>query len=85
MRSEFGDKACKRVYLRVIPPEGHPDIEGVIVAKAAQGRCYTEQQVEEIVERMIERLDQRFPRWEFRMVRVGFDRVNFVYAGLRGE
>ena len=81
--AEDGSPAWKRVTMRVIPPEGHPDIEGVIVAKAQPGRCYTAEAVEDIIDKMIERLDQRFPYWNFKMIRLGPDRVNFVYDGLR--
>lgn len=84
-KADTGERAWKRVTMRVIPPEGHPDLVGTIVAKAQPGRCYTEENVEEIIEKMVERLDARFPHWDFAMVRLGVDRINFVYSGLRGS
>lgn len=70
--------------MRIIPPK---DIglakEERVNFDAPPGKKWTEESEEQAVEKVVEYLDKKYPRWEFRMVRVGVGKYNFVFAGTR--
>jgi hypothetical protein len=71
----------RRVHIRIIPAEGHR--EDSYTYKAPPGRFYQLEDEGKVCERVIEFLDEKYPWWNFRMVKVGLGRYNFVYDGLR--
>jgi hypothetical protein len=67
--------------VRIIPAEGHA--EDAYAFKAPPGRFYRQEDEEKVIEKVVEHLDARYPYWNFRMVKVGAGKYNFVYDGLR--
>jgi hypothetical protein len=76
-------RKLKRITVRMIPKPGSGTKMDQTVFKAPAGRSYTEETVEMALDRVVDYLDERFPLWEFRMVKVGAGRFNFVYDGER--
>jgi hypothetical protein len=72
----------KRIVIKIFPPDGKAR-ETVFVAPP--GKVYTDASLDEAVDRAVEYLDKTFPKWNFRMAKVGSMAVNFVYHGLRSE
>lgn len=73
----------RRVHIRIIPPEGHR--EDSYTYKAPPHKFYRLEDEDKVCERVIEHLDKRYPWWEFKMVKVGAGKYNFVYVGLREQ
>lgn len=72
----------KKFELRVVyPPDFRAPTREVI--KCPKGHRYTDEGIEEIIERAIDEVDRKYPWWEFRLVRRGANAATLVYAGLR--
>lgn len=76
-------RPLKQIHIRMIPPEGHQ--EDAYTFRAPAGRHYTEESEQTAVEKVVEYLDKKYPWWEFKMVRVGRGKYNFIYDGLREQ
>lgn len=72
----------KRIHVKFFPPDGTFH-EKVFVAPPK--KVYTEESLDDVIEKTINWLDEKFPKWNWRMVKVGTMRVNFIYDGLREE
>lgn len=82
-RTAEGKPAVKRVRLRVfnIFNDGHT----TRILHAGPGKAYTEQGVDDILERVAADLERRFPQDEFSFVQVGPASFNFVWRGKRAN
>lgn len=74
-------RRLKNIHVRMIPPEGHR--EDSYTFKAPPGRWYTEESEQEAIEKVVDYLDKKYQYWNFKMVKVGHGKYNFVYDGLR--
>jgi hypothetical protein len=74
-------RRLKNIHVRMIPPEGHR--EDAYTFKAPAGRVYDEASEQQAIDKIIDYLDKKYRYWEFKLVKVGWGRYNFVYAGLR--
>ena len=80
-RQFAGPRPLKQIKIRIIPAEGHAEDKQTF--HAPPGRHYTDESIEHVVEKVIEHLDKKYPWWEFKIVKVGRGKYNFVYDGLR--
>jgi hypothetical protein len=75
----------KSFVVKVVPKQGEGQEES-IPFHAPEGRCWTEQSVEEALDKVIDYLDRKYPAWEFRLVALkGGRQFNFVYDGDRSS
>lgn len=75
-----GKPAYKRVLVKVILPSGEVERYDY---KAKPSQCFTEKTVDILLEALAEKLDETHKYWDFRLVPVGGNAFNFVYAGLK--
>jgi len=80
-RDAAGNVLYRNIDVRIIYPEGRKDEHTVL--KPGPHKGYSAERIDEIFDDIIDKLDTRFPRWNFRMVRRGMNGVTFVYDGLR--
>ncbi len=80
-----GERGFRRIYVDAVLPEGFAKKDISDKYTAGPGRLFNESDVELAIEKMVEYLDGRFPHWNFRLVRVGRNRLKFIYAGLRAK
>ena len=79
-----GSRPLKSFVVKVVPKAGQ-GVEESIPFHAPKGRYWTEQSVEEALDKVIDYLDRKYPAWEFRLVALkGGGQFNFVYDGDRG-
>lgn len=51
--------------------------------RARPGQGFTEEAVDEFLERVADQVEQRFPQFEYSLVRLGQAHFNFVWKGYR--
>lgn len=74
----------RRIEMRVILPRDYKPNPGHIFK--ANPRCeFKESHIEEAVENFVDYLDRVYPGLDFRMVKVGPGRFNFICTGDRVE
>lgn len=73
----------RRIVARVIMPDGQVDPGHTW--KAGPHSYFKEIHEERAVEEFVSYLDQNYPAFDFRMVKVGPGRYNFIYAGSRKD
>lgn len=72
----------KAIRFKLVMPQGFASQSWSL--RAREGKCLSAEGIELERDRVVEWLDRTYPRWEFRMVRVGTAAFNFIYDGLRG-
>lgn len=68
--------------MRIFPPNGLP-VKHKYHAPA--GRCFSETDIEKVLEQQAEIIEKNHALWEFKPVQVAPNRFNFIYAGLREQ
>lgn len=74
-------RQLKQIHVKMIPPEGHRPQKTTF--RAPPGQNYTPESEEQAIEKVVDYLDKTYRYWNFKMVKVGVGRYNFVYDGLR--
>ena len=82
-KSSTGEASFKRVELRVILPEGKKAKKEIV--HSGPGRVFTESGIDALLEHAAANLEEKFPHWDFRLVPIGPNAFNFVYAGPREQ
>jgi hypothetical protein len=81
MKSEKLGVVFRYLQFRLILPEGWKPRK--FKTRAGPGKCFTEKNVDAVLERVAEKIETDFPHWEFTMMQVGPNSYNFIYAGLK--
>jgi hypothetical protein len=71
----------KRVAVKVFAP-GNKQWK-TIVQRAAAGKAFTPQGLEEILMHIAGKVEQAYPEQEYRLVEIGSAAFNFVHVGVR--
>jgi hypothetical protein len=70
----------KRLRIKIVDADGKSHLT---VLRAGAGKCYTEANVDTILEQIAEGLEKNNPAQEYRLIEVGPGAFNFVFAGMR--
>jgi hypothetical protein len=73
----------RKIVLKVFLPDGGDPL--VKRFHAPPRHHYSAENIQQAIDECIEKLDAAYPRWNFRMVRVGAGAVNFIYDGERAS
>jgi hypothetical protein len=82
-----GERLWKRITIRVIGPQPADSDDKRVDFKwyprAPAGRGYSAADIQGILDQCVGYLEKKYPQWEFRLVELGPNRFNMVWAGDR--
>jgi hypothetical protein len=76
-----GDKLYEKVFYKVIIPMNTTRKKFPFTVVADKKCGYSEEMIEDMLERIADHVEKSFPRYEFRMVQLTANRFNFIATG----